>query len=80
MRTTVNLEDELLELAKAVSVERGCSLGEVIDDALRVTVAARPKTASRAKPRPLRTFGGGGVLPGIDLTSSSAVLDSMESR
>jgi len=69
-----------LQKAKKISRERRCSLREVIEDALRAAFAKGHK-ASRAKaPQPLKTFKGSGVQPGIDLSSSSALLDAMEPR
>ena len=80
MRTTISIEDSLLEKAKKVSRERHCSLREVIEDALRAAFAKGRKTIRSSAERPLKTFKGSGLHPGIDLTSSSALLDAMESR
>lgn len=78
MRTTVTIEDSLLTLAKQASLERHCSLGEVIDDALRATLIQRPKLSPEPTFRPLKTFRGSGVQPGVDLCSSSNLSDMME--
>lgn len=80
MRTTISIEDALLEKAKKVSRERRCSLREVIEDALRAAFAKGHKTHRYQSPLSLKTFKGSGVQPGIDLSSSSALLDAMESR
>jgi hypothetical protein len=79
MRTTISISDHLLKEAKKVSVERRCSLGEVIDEALTVTLLARPGSLSRHKPKPFVTFSGIGTLPGVDLNSNASLLDLMES-
>lgn len=79
MRTTVSISDHLLKEAKKVSVERRCSLGEVIDEALTVALLARPGSPSRHKPKPFVTFSGTGTLPGVDLNSNASLLDLMES-
>lgn len=78
MRTTVTIEDSLLERARQASLQRNCSIGEVIEDSLRITLVAQSKSAFKEKRRPLRTFRGSGVQPGVDLTSSSALLEAME--
>ena len=39
MRTTISVNDRLLRQAKRLSVERGCPLGEVVDEALRLAFA-----------------------------------------
>jgi hypothetical protein len=80
MRTTITIEDSLLQKAKKVSRERRCSLRQVIEDALRVAFAKSHKATHAQTSRPVKTFKGSGVQPGIDLSSSSALLDAMESR
>jgi hypothetical protein len=79
VRTSVSISDHLLKEAKKVSVERGCSLGDVIDEALTVALLARPGSPSRQKPKPFVTFSGTGTLPGVDLNSNVSLLDLMES-
>lgn len=80
MRTTISIEDSLLQKAKKFAYERRCSLREVIEDALRAAFAKGHKTSRLEARRPLKTFKGSGVQPGIDLRSSSALLDVMDSR
>jgi len=80
MRTTISIQDSLLIRAKKLSQERNCTLGEVIEDALRVTLAERSTGKQRNRPQPLKTFRGSGLQPGVDLSASSALLDLMEER
>jgi hypothetical protein len=80
MRTTLSLEDALLNKAKSVSRQRKCSVGEVIEEALRQTLLPVSKKQGASPPKPLKTFRGTGVLPGVDLVSSVSLLDSMEDR
>ena len=80
MRTTISIEDSLLQKAKKISHERRCSLRQVIEDALRAAFAKDRKTIRSSSQRPLKTFKGSGIQPGIDLSSSPALLDAMESR
>ncbi len=80
MRTTITIEDSLLEKAKKISHERRCSLRAVIEDALRAAFAKEHKRTQLGASRPLKTFKGTGVQPGIDLSSSAALLDAMELR
>jgi Arc/MetJ family transcription regulator len=80
MRTTISIEDSLLQKAKKIAHERRSSLREVIEDALRAAFARGQKTNRSHSHRPLKTFKGTGIHPGIDLSSSSALLDAMESR
>jgi hypothetical protein len=80
MRTTISIEDSLLQKAKKISHERRCSLRTVIEDALRAAFAKDRKRTRSDVQRPLKTFKGTGVQPGIDLSSSAALLEAMESR
>ncbi len=73
MRTTLNLDDELLKDAKKLAAERGTTLTAVMEDALRIVVrrTQEPKPHRRRK---LVTAGepGAGFMPGVDLTSNAA--------
>lgn len=77
MRTTVRLPEELLREAKRVAAETDRSLTRVIEDALRAAFARR-RTAAGAEPVDLPTHAGGGLLAGVDLDDSAALLDLME--
>ena len=79
MRTTLSIHDTLLHKAKEVATRRNVSVGELVEEGLRVTLAARPK-ARRGAVRPLQTFRGEGVQPGVDLTNSASLLEAMEGR
>ena len=78
MRTTVNIAEELLRQAKRVAMERNCTLGAVIEDALHKSLRQK-RPASPGATR-LSTFGGHGLQPGVDLDSSVGLLDAMEGR
>lgn len=60
-------------------MERNLSLGEVVEEALRVTLGARNKEGHKPG-QPLKTFHGDGLQPGVDLISGAYLLDAMESR
>ena len=78
MRTTISIPDSLLELAKKASRERRSTLGEVIEEALRASLAPRPKSSEKKRPA-LVTFKGSGLREGVDLDSSAALLEVMDS-
>ena len=79
MRTTLNLDDDLLRDAKRLAAERGTTLTAVIEDALRI-VARRAGEVERYEPVALPTFGepGAGFMPGVDLDDTAALLELME--
>jgi hypothetical protein len=78
MRTTIRLDDQLLKKAKELAARSGRSLTSVIEDALRESLSRQPGSEQR-KPVRLITFRGKGLLPGVDLDDSAALLDIMES-
>ncbi len=67
VRTTVNIDPELLTQAKIAAARGRRPLGAVIDDALRAMLGER---SDRGLDRPrvvLETDGGSGLQPGVDL-------------
>ncbi len=75
MRTTVAIDDHLLARAKDRARERGTTLGKVIEDALRSELA-RP---TGGDPPPIPVFrGGGGLRPGVDLSSNRAIQELLD--
>jgi hypothetical protein len=75
MRTTLNLDDELLMSAKRKALEERRPLSRVIEDALRESLA-RPK--SRKGRIQLVTSSGPGVKPGVDLDDGRSLLEIMD--
>ncbi len=74
MRTTMDIDDHLLIEAKRIAVERRSSLKAVVEDGLRAIVGARLREGYRADGVwPICTTAK--PVPGVDLTSSSALLD-----
>ena len=76
MRTTIRLDDQLLRDAKTHAARTGRTLTAVIEDALRAALAPRPALGDTAAQFP--TFKGDGLLPGVDLSNNSALLDLMD--
>jgi hypothetical protein len=79
MRTTINIDDELLRAAKLRAAETHRTLTSVVEDALRLALQDRARSAT---PRSVTipTSGSGGLLPGIDLDDTASLLDRMEDR
>lgn len=76
MRTTVNIDEALLQQAKELAVRSSRSLGEVLDDALRMLLAeASPADAEDFS---LPTYGGSGLRPGVDLTDKDALAELLD--
>lgn len=77
MRTTIRLDDQLLRSAKRFAHDTGKSLTAVIEDALRQVLSRRTAKQPRNTVK-LTTVAGRGVLPGVDLDDSAALLAHME--
>lgn len=74
MRTTVNIDPALLSRARHDAVESGRTLGDIVDDALRVYFARSAGTpGAPVVPVDLPTYGGSGLRPGVDLEDKDAL-------
>jgi len=76
MRTTIRIDDDLYRRAKASAARRGITVGQLIEDAVRM--ALRPRTAEVTRVPDLPVYGGSGVLPGVDLTDPRRLRDVMD--
>ncbi len=79
MRTTIRLNDQLLAEAKAYAAEQQRSLTSVIEDALRLLLAAKDK-APDEKPFKLVTFRGDGLQPGVSLEDKDFLYDELDQK
>lgn len=77
MRTTINIDTHLLVEVKTQAARSGRTIGEVIEDALRLAMERRREAASAPLPD-LPVVLVGGLQPGVDLDDSAALLDLME--
>lgn len=80
MRTTITLQDSLLDAAKKRAMERHSSLSAVVEDALRASLYQQEIAPSVSAREPWPVYGTGGLHPGVDLRDNSGVLDRMESE
>jgi len=77
MRTTIRIDDELLKEAKSIAAASGTTLAEVVEGALRESLSRRRELKAR-KRITLLSYGGGVLMPGVDLNDSAGLLDIME--
>lgn len=80
MRTTVRLDDALLERAKREADRRGQTLTSLIERGLRLVLANPEKRRRGSRVEIPVSREGGGTLPGVDLDDSAALLDVIEGR
>ena len=71
MRTTIDIDDELLLAVKAHAAEERKTLKATVEEALR-DLLARPRRGVADAP-PIPVFRGRGVQPGVDLTDGAAL-------
>jgi hypothetical protein len=76
MRTTVAISDDLLLAAKQRARDRGQTLGEVIEAALRRELAIPTQLGERPAVPVFR--GGSGPRPGLGLTSNRAIHEALD--
>ena len=81
MRTTVRLDDELMQEVKRYAAEHNQTLTSLIEQALREKLMKRQEVEQR-EPFKLKAFprAGQGLQPGVDLDDGEALLDLMEER
>lgn len=65
MRTTVSIDDRLLQQAKLAAARSGRTLSDLVDDGLRLLLAQTGRAEATSVTLPV--FGGSGLLPGVDL-------------
>jgi len=80
MRTTVRLDENLFLEVKREAAKRGETLTSMIEQGLRLVLAASRSRPGRTRVKLPVSRAGGGTLPGVDLNDSSALLDKMEGR
>lgn len=79
MRTTVNIQDHLLHKAKEEALRKNRTLGEFIEDAIRCNLERHSRAGQESNTsRPLKTFSGDGLRPGVDLNDSAALSELMD--
>ena len=78
-RTTIRIDEALLDHAKLEAQRRGLTLTALIEEGLRLAMARTPVSTKLRVEIPV-CRAGGGTLPGVDLNDSAALLDLMEER
>ena len=78
MKTTLDIDDELLVKAKAVSARERTSLTALIEEGLRLRL--RRRGPGRRGPPPMLAIyqGKGGLIAGVDPLSNRSMLDAAD--
>lgn len=75
MRTTVNIDDELLAEAKLIAARSHRTIGSVLEDALRTLIAEQAVPSGAAFELPRFDPATPGVRPGVDLLDREGVAE-----
>lgn len=80
MRTTVRLEERLLERARQEAERRGVTLTSLIEQGLQLALRRPLKRSERAAVTLPECRAGGGIRAGVDLNDSASLLERLEGR
>ena len=75
VKTTLKINDTVMALLRREAVRRGCTMSELVENALRLLLERRPK---KRTPAPLPVFSMGAEL--VDVSDRDALYDAMEDR
>jgi hypothetical protein len=74
MRTTITIDDEILEQLKARAATEGTTVCRLIEDSVRLAARSRSEDAA-PQPFALVTFGKGGHFTSLDVDRVSALIE-----
>ncbi len=77
MKTTLDINDQLLADAKALAAQQRTTLTRLIEEGLMLRLRAQAAGKARAKLRLPVFKGRGGLMQGIDPLSNKALLDAL---
>ena len=79
MRTTIDINDELLREAKSYALNERKTLRVVVEQALRLFLASPAHPEAAGVPA-IPVFRGQGVQPGVDLSDNAALEELMDAE
>jgi hypothetical protein len=78
MKTTLNLNDQLLADAKALAAQQRTSLTKLIEEGLQLRLRATSNAASQGRVRLPVFKGQGGLIKGVNPLSNKALLEALD--
>jgi hypothetical protein len=78
MRTTLNIDDALMERVRRIASETGRTITQVIEDVLRREVAGEKPKRKRFRLKWVTVSGR--LQPGVDLADRDSLIERMEGR
>ncbi len=76
VKTTIRIDDALCRELKAESARTPRTVSELIEDAVRSALAQARRVDYEVRPLPVHP--GGGLMPGVAVTSNAALRDVMD--
>jgi len=77
MKTTLDLNDQLLANAKALAAQQRTSLTRLIEEGLQLRLRAKSADAGRKRTRLPVFKGRGGLVAGVEPRSNKALLEAL---
>ena len=78
MKTTLDLNDQLLASAKALAAQQRTTLTRVIEEGLQLRLRSKTPEGTSSRRRRLPVFDGrDGLAPGVEPTSNKALLAAL---
>ena len=77
MKTTLDLNDQLLASAKALAAQQRISLTRLIEEGLQLRMRAKAAEPGRPRSRLPVFKGRGGLVAGVDSRSNKAMLEAL---
>lgn len=77
MKTTLDIDDQLLAEAKALAAYQRTSLTRLIEEGLHLRLRARPTTGRRVEVKLPLLKGQGGLVPGVNALSNRELLEAL---
>ena len=77
MKTTLDINDQLLADAKVMAAQQRTSLTRLIEEGLQLRLRAKAAGPARVRARLPVFKGRGGLVPGVDARSNKALLDAL---
>ena len=77
MKTTLDINDQLLASAKALAAQQRTSLTRLIEEGLQLRLRTQAAALPRGKPRLPVFKGRGGLVAGVDPLSNKALLEAL---
>jgi hypothetical protein len=78
MKTTLDLNDQLLATAKALAAQQRTSLTRLIEEGLQLRLRANAVAPAKARTRLPVFKGRGGLVAGVDPCSNKALLGALD--